>query len=277
MVNCSQRQDKFARLSLSKNTVVMVLACFFGCLFIVSLTYFLYSDQFLYGTDSQDGHQKERNIQICEQIATEYYRGHTYNENDIYDCDNMAQDVWNMLKAKGINARIAVGDFKIGNESRVEGNKSVRVTQDSGNPGLVSTYGYSCKETGQLNSSMIDNLTHAWVLAEVSPGNWLAIECTGGYVVRSEEDAKYYSGLTFSNPRNYRSFLELYSNWKKQIKDYENELSNYNKLRVRYDNANYSDQIATKKNIDTEEDRLREKEEAFQRTDSEIQALLHYG
>jgi hypothetical protein len=124
---------------------------------------------------------------------------------------------------------------------------------------------------------MIDNLTHAWVLAEVSPGNWLAIECTGGYVVHSEEDAKYYSGLTFSNPRNYRSFLELYSNWKKQVKDYENELSSYNKLHLKYNNANYSDQVAAKKSIEMEEDRLREKKEIFLRTDSEIQALLHYG
>lgn len=244
---------------------------------IVSFTYVLVSDQLLYGIDSHDENQNGRNIQVCEQIATEYYRSHTYDENDIYDCDNMAQDVWNMLKAKGINARIAVGDFKPGNKSRIEENKSVRVTQDSGNSGLVNTYDYSCKETGQLNSKMIDNLTHSWVLAEVSPGNWLAVECTGGYVVRSEEDAKYYSGLTFSNPRNYRSFLDLYSNWKKQIKDYENELSNFNKLRVRYDNANYSDQVATKKVIETEEERLRGKEEAFKRTDSEIQALLNYG
>jgi hypothetical protein len=225
----------------------------------------------------QEGVQKDRNIQICEQIAAKYYGSHTYTEDDIYDCDNMAQDVWNMLKAKGINARIAVGDFKPLSASRFEYRRPVQGTSDSEDSGLISVYNYSRKDIGLLNSSMIDNLTHAWVLAEVSPGNWLAVECTGGYVVHIEEDRKYYSGLTFSNPRNYRSFLELYSNWKTQIKDYEKEREYYNKLLDTYKNVNYYDQAAMEKSIETEEDRLREKEETFLKTDSELQALLRYG
>jgi hypothetical protein len=128
-----------------------------------------------------------------------------------------------------------------------------------------------------LNSSTIDNLTHAWVLAEVSPGNWLAIECTGGYVVNGEKDRKYYSGLTFTNPKNYRSFLELYNNWKKQNKDYEEERLCCNKLLGTYNNANYSDQVTMKKSVEIEKDRLRRKEEIFLKTDSELQALLRYG
>lgn len=280
VVNCAQGQEKLAREFFPKKSIVLILACFFGCLFIVSSTYVLVSDQPLHGnsSDPQDGIQKDRNIQVCEQIAAEYCGSHTYTEDEVYDCDNMAQDVWNMLKAKGINARIAVGDFKPGSSSRIEYKRSAQVTSDSGSSGLINVYDYRCKDTGLLNSSMIDNLTHAWVLAEVSPGNWLAIECTGGYVVHREEDGKYYSGLTFTNPRNYRSFLELYSDWKKQIKDYENELSFCSKLQDTYNNnANYSDQVAMKKSIETEEDRLREKKETFQKTDSELQALLQYG
>jgi len=142
---------------------------------------------------------------------------------------------------------------------------------------LINVYDYICKDTGLLNSSTIDNLTHAWVLAEVSPGNWLAIEYTGGYVVNSERDRKYYSGLTFTNPKNYRSFLELYSNWKKQNKDYEEERLCCNKLLGTYNNENYSDQVAMKKSVEIEEDRLRGKEEIFLKTDSELQALLRYG
>jgi len=279
LVNCAHRQDKLARDFLPKNTKVLILACFFGCLFIVSSTYVLFSGQPFYGnsSDQQDGIQKDRNTQICGQIATEYYESHTYTDDDVYDCDNMAQDVWNMLKAKGINARIAVGDFKPGSVSGIGDEKPVNETSDSGNSGLINVYDCICKDTGLLNSSMIDNLTHAWVLAEVSPGNWLAIECTGGYVVKSETDRKYYSGLTFTNPKNYRSFLELYSNWKKQIKDYEDERLCYNKLQDTYNNANYSDQEAMKKSVEIEEDRLREKEETFLKTDSELQALLRYG
>jgi len=248
-------------------------------LFIISSIFVIVSDPHLYGNslNVQDEAQKERNIQICKQIAAEYYKNHMYTEDDIYDCDDMAQDIWNMLRAKGINARIAVGDFEVGRPSGTEEAKTVNESLDSGSPGKVNTYNYTCKDTGLLDSGMIDNLTHAWVLAEVSPGYWLAIECTGGYVVYSEEDENYYRGLTFSNPKNYRSFLELYSNWKKQIMDYENERVCCNKLIITYNNASYSEQVAIKRGMKIEEDRLREKEKMFLKTDSEIQALLRYG
>lgn len=272
-------QKKTVRDFLPKDTWALILMCFFGCLFIVSSTYVVIFDQHLYGnsSDAQVQIQKERNIQICEQIAAEYYESHTYTQDDIYDCDNMAQDIWNMLKAKGINARIAVGDFEPEDANRTEDGKPVNGTLGSGSSGLINTYNYTCEDTGLLNSSMIDNLTHAWVLAEVSPGYWLAIECTGGYVVASEEGGNYYCGLTFSNPKNYRSFLDLYVNWKKQIKDYDNERLFCNRLLNAYNNANYSEQITMKRSMKAEEDRLREKEEAFLKIDAEIQALLRYG
>lgn len=269
---------------IPKNSGVLVLACFFGFLFISS-SYVLVSGKPFFGSGpgQQDNIQKDKNIQICEQIASEYYGSHTYSKDEVYDCDNMAQDVWNMLKAKGINARIAVGTFKpentskVEDKSKVEDRQSVQGTSDPGNSGLIAVYDFSCKDTGKLNSSVIDNLTHAWVLAEVSPGNWLAIECTGGYVIRSEEDSKYYSGLTFSNPRNYRNFLELYSNWKTQAKDYENELQCRNELLDTCENTDSSDNSAVKQRIDSEEERVRENEKAFLKTDSELQALLRYG
>jgi hypothetical protein len=279
VINCAPGKEKLVRYFFPKNSRILLLACFFGCLFICSSTYVLVSGKPINGniSDPQDEIQKDRNIQICEQIAAEYYGSHTYTEDEVYDCDNMAQDVWNMLKAKGINARIAVGDFQPGNASRIEYKRSAPGTSESENYGLINVYEYSCKDTGLLNSSMIDNLTHAWVLAEVSPCNWLAIECTGGYVVHREENGKYYSGLTFSNPKNYRNFLELYSNWKMLIKDYENEHLYCKKLQDTYNKANYSDQAAVKKSIETEEDRLKEKEETFEKTDTELQALLRYG
>lgn len=65
------------------------------------------------GTKSKENRiQTDKNIRLCEQIATEYVISHTYSKDDVYDCDNMAQDVWDMLKAKGINAGIAVGNFE---------------------------------------------------------------------------------------------------------------------------------------------------------------------
>ena len=94
-------------------------------------------------SEAQDNFRKEINIQTCEKIATEYYGSHTYTEDGIYDCDDMAQDVWNMLKAKGINARIAVGDFESGSKSRIEDEKPVRKNLDSGNSGKISSYNYT--------------------------------------------------------------------------------------------------------------------------------------
>ena len=222
----------------------------------------------------QDRIQTDKNIRLCEQIATEYSSSHTYSKDDIYDCDNMAQDIWNMLKAKGINARIAVGNFESAGDSRIANGKNVHKSPDSGNLGEIEvpscTYNVS-------NSSTIDSFNHAWVLAEVSPGSWLAIECTGGYIVYNDEKEKYYQGLTFSNPRNYRSFLTLYRDWKIKALDYEKERSYYNELIKPYNNASQSEQIAMKSGVEVAQRTLSEKEQAFLKTDSELNALLRYG
>jgi hypothetical protein len=186
----------------------------------------------------------------------------------------MAQDVWNMLKAKGINARIAVGNFESAGDSRIGDGKNVHQSPDSGNLGEIEvpsrTYNVS-------NSSTIDGFNHAWVLAEVSPGSWLAIECTGGYIVYNDEKEDYYQGLTFSNPRNYRSFLSLYRDWKIKALDYEKERSYYNELIIPYNNASKSEQAAMKSGIEVSERTLSEKEQAFLKTDSELNALIKYG
>lgn len=278
MINRPRGQKKLSKDSLPNNTLILILICFFGCLSIISSTYVLVSDNNNYGnsSNSQADIQKEKNIQLCEQLVMEYNGSHIYI-GDIYNCGDMAQDVWDMLRAKGINARIAVGDFEHGTASRTEYKEYVQKNLDSENFGIFTTYNYTDENTGLLNSSMIDNLTHAWVLAEVSPGDWLAIECTGGYVVSSEDNGKYYHGLTFSNPKDYRNFLDLYSSWQNQIKDYKNEQLYCNELLTTYNNANYSEQSNMEGNIESEEDRLREKKETFLKTDSKLQALLRYG
>ncbi len=259
-----------------KNIWIIVLISVFGCLLIFCSTFILVSDQYLYGnsSDAQAKQQEERNIQVCEQIAATYYESHTYAEDDIYDCDNMAQDIWNMLKAKGINAKIAVGSFDPVTQSKIGEGKPLLESLNSGNPGKIKPCNYKYQDSGLVNSSAIDNLTHAWILAEVSPDSWLAIECTGGYIVYSEEDENYYRGLTFNNPKNYRSFLELYHDWKKETIDYESERLYYNKLVATYNNASYSDQVAVKGNLEIAKSRLKEKEQLFLITNSRLIALL---
>lgn len=219
----------------------------------------------------------DKNIRLCEQIAAEYCDSHTYSKNDVYDCDNMAQDVWNMLKAKGINARIAVGYIESAEDGRITDGITVHKDSDSGSLGQIEIPNPSYRTANLLNSNAVDSFNHAWVLAEVYPGSWLAIECTAGYTVYMDENEKYYQGLTFSNPKNYRSFLSLYSDWKSKSFDYENERMYYNEFVRSYNNESASKQTSMESGIKVAQRELQEKEKAFLKTDSELNALLKYG
>jgi len=110
--------------------------------------------------------------ETAENIVRYYYETHTYEENDVYVCYDMAADVWNMLKAQGISAKIVVGN------------------------------------TGQVIESILDS-NHAWVLAEVEDGEELALETTNGTVVPRDENSLYYRGWSFSDPKELKSFQEL--------------------------------------------------------------------
>lgn len=219
----------------------------------------------------------DKNIRLCEQIAAEYNNSHVYSKNDVYDCDNMAQDVWDMLKAKGINARIAIGYIEYSEDGRITDGTTVHKDSDSRTLGQIEIPNTAYGTASLLNSSAIDSFNHAWVLAEVYPDSWLAIECTAGYAVYMDENERYYQGLTFNNPRNYRSFLSLYSDWKEKSLEYENERLSYNELVCSYNNASASKQASMESGIKIAQHELQEKEEAFLKTDSELNALLKYG
>lgn len=188
-------------------------------------------------TSSSYSYKENSNLEKCEEIAQNYYETHTYVDGDIFDCDNMAMDVWNLIESQGINAQIAVGNVDMSDES-------------------------------------LEDMNHAWVLAEVAPQSWVAIECTGGYVTYDEE---YYSGWFFDNPKNYQSFLDLYNDWQYQYQDYENYRDYYNELVEIYNNANYYEQLGMESGMTVAKNTLEEKERVFLRTDSELDALLEYG
>ena len=105
-------------------------------------------------------------------IVKHYHETHIYSEYDFFVCSDMALDVWNMLKAQGINALIQIGNVETGAKDITEAN-------------------------------------HAWVLAETSPGQYLALETTAGYLVWREDNSLYYQGWSFDNPREYKRFVEL--------------------------------------------------------------------
>ena len=112
----------------------------------------------------------ETPAETVENIVKWYHETHIYSKYDFFVCSDMALDVWNMLKAQGINALIQIGNVDI-------------------------------------DIKDITEADHAWVLAETSPGRYLALETTGGYVI--QDNALYYRGWSFDNPREYKRYIEL--------------------------------------------------------------------
>jgi hypothetical protein len=56
---------------------------------------------------------------------------------------------------------------------------------------------------------------HVWVLAEISPDNWIAMETTGGFLICNDHDIcpvnnqLYYHGWSFDNPGELKEALEI--------------------------------------------------------------------
>jgi hypothetical protein len=121
--------------------------------------------------------QTNRNIRIVKGIVEDYYKTHTYSLNDLFVCGDMATDVWNMVETQGINSVLYIGNV-------------------------------------EKNISKIEDANHAWVLAEISPNHWLALETTGGYVVCNYSDIcpvhnpLYYHGWRFTSPKEMKDALD---------------------------------------------------------------------
>ncbi|MFC1901503.1 hypothetical protein ACFLX3_01040 [Chloroflexota bacterium] len=110
--------------------------------------------------------------EAVKKIVRNYYETHEYSTTDMFICGDMASEVWNMLKAQGINAKIVVGN----------------------------------KDTAVLN---ILESNHAWVLAEVASGEYLALETTGGSTVPKSQNPLYYRGWSFDSPAKLKSHNNL--------------------------------------------------------------------
>lgn len=185
--------------------------------------------------------ETQKKVQLVENIAKSYYDTHTYQNNDVFDCDNMAQDVWDMLKAKGINAKIQIGNIDI----------SSPIT--------------------------LKDVNHAWILAEIEPDKYIAVETTGGYIVYGETNPNYYRGFSFKDPKNYRSFTELYKIEQFQLADYNNEIDYYNRFVKVYNNANGIQQLGLNSGMQVAKMNLEEKKRRFEETQIKLNALLEYG
>lgn len=110
--------------------------------------------------------------ETVEKIVKYYHETHVYSTYDLFICSDMAGEVWNMLKAQGIKSIVVVGN---------------------------------------IDATITDILQcdHAWVLAEVAPGEYLALETTGGRVIRKGENPLYYRGWYFNSPADLKSYNNM--------------------------------------------------------------------
>jgi len=126
----------------------------------------------LQGQLSESGLVGATKAETAEKIVKYYHDTHEYSTTDLFICSDMSSEVWNMLKAQGISARIVVGN---------------------------------------VHNAISDILQsdHAWVLAEVAPGKYLALETTGGRVVPESENPLYYKGWYFNSPADLKRHNQL--------------------------------------------------------------------
>ena len=116
-------------------------------------------------------------MEIVTRIVEKYCETHSYNLSNMYTCNQMSQDVWDMVETKGINATIRVGNV-------------------------------------MEKVSTINGADHAWVMAEVAPDQWVALETTRGLLVCPDpnycavNNPLYFYGWDFANPKELQDFLK---------------------------------------------------------------------
>jgi hypothetical protein len=138
--------------------------------------------------------------ETAEKIVKYYHETHIYSTYDLFVCSDMAAEVWNMLKAQGITSVIVVG------------NKDAAVSD-------------------------ILQSNHAWVLAEVESGKYLALETTAGFSVTASKNPLYYRGWSFDRPADLKSYDTLVREYNVRV-GFRNMLANeVNQAADLYNNA----------------------------------------
>jgi hypothetical protein len=118
--------------------------------------------------------------ETAQKIVAYYHETHVYSAYDLFVCSDMAAEVWNMLKAAGISSIIVVGNV------------------DSA-----------------IGDILLSN--HAWVLAEVDPAQYLALETTAGFTVTESENPLYYRGWSFASPADLKSYNDLIQEYNTRV------------------------------------------------------------
>jgi hypothetical protein len=181
--------------------------------------------------------QSDRNIRIANEIVANYHKTHTYTLNDFYVCGDMASDVWDMLKTQGINAKINVGSV----------DKDITDIKDA---------------------------THAWVLAEVAPNQYLALEATAGYSVQKTDNPRYYTGWSFYNPKQLKNYQQLSKQYNDAVSKYNSAFNDYKAIVSQYNNAGILTRLSLKSQVDDKALLLQQRTQDLNQITQQISALL---
>lgn len=146
--------------------------------------------------------RKTNNYALIKSVLNDYRNDHTYTLKHSFVCVDMAIDVWNILATKGIKSKLMIGN----------------IDKD------ISTERSLMKYLG--------NMTHAWVLAEVSPSCWIPLETTGGFIVEpSKTNYRHYNkGTIFDNPKQCKDFEDYRKAMFDSIREFIVIQKNYNQL-----------------------------------------------
>ena len=148
---------------------------------------------------SQGGFTGATKTETVTKLIKYYYETHTYLK-DIYDCNNMSDDIWDMLKALGISSRLAIGN----------------VDQP-------------------ISDILASN--HAWVMADIGDGNFLALETTNGLTVTRDQNPLYYTGWYFTSPDRVKANDDLKTRYNAGVEYVNTLVSEINSAINLYNNA----------------------------------------
>ena len=138
--------------------------------------------------------------ETAERIIRYYHNTHVYDAVDLFVCADMAAEVWSMLKAQGIPALIMVGKLNWPN---------AEITQ----------------------------CDHSWVLAELAPGEYLALETTSGVTKPRSTNPEYYRGWVFDTPAEAKEWQHLAREYNIRIEIVGDINTEVHKAHIAYNTA----------------------------------------
>lgn len=163
-----------------------------------------------------ENNPEAQNQKVLADILSDFHKNHTYLGSGICECVDMANDVWNLVRTKGFPAKIRIGN----------------VDQDIAD---------------------LADADHAWVMAEASPGKWLALEPTAGIIVRPYQNYRHYNDRNthdFTNAGDLKEYQNLIIEYTHTVDKYNEAAQDYNQAADEFNNSTGYGQQQLKPELD---------------------------